>query len=155
MGKRSAPKPTPKPGELFGKAESARLVQAIAAAERGNRGEVRVHIEARCNERDPVERARQLFGMLGMPGTRDDTGVLLYLAVQNRKTAVFAGSGIHGAATAGFWQEVVDEVAAGFTRGDALGGLEAALEAIGDLLRTHAAGDDRAGDELPNQVTTS
>ena len=141
--------------ELFGTAESALLVEAISAAERGNRGEVRVHVEARCPEQDALDRARELFHQLGMDRTRDDTGVLLYVAFEDRRAAVFAGSGIHGAAAKGFWQEVVDEIADGFRGGEPLDGFRAALEAIGSLLRQHASGDDAAGNELPNQVTTS
>jgi uncharacterized membrane protein len=151
-------KASPRPAgskELFDTAESAQLVDAIGAAERGNRGEVRVHLEARCSQKDPLERAREIFFKLGMERTRDDTGVLLYVAFEDRKAAVFAGSGIHGAAAKGFWQEVVDEIAAGFRDGEPLEGLRAALGSVGVLLREHAAGDDSAGDELPNQVTTS
>ena len=45
--------------------EEERLVAAIREAEKGNRGEVRVHIEARCKG-DPLERAAFLFGELHM-----------------------------------------------------------------------------------------
>ena len=40
-------------------------------------------------------RARQIYHLLGMSGTREDTAVLLYVALSDRKAAVFAGSGIH------------------------------------------------------------
>jgi uncharacterized membrane protein len=135
--------------------DSEKLVRAIADAERGNRGEVRVHLERRCPGNDALSRARALFAELGMPKTRDDTGVLLYVAVDDRRAAVFAGSGIHGAAEAGFWQEVIDGLARHFGRGEAAAGLCGAVERIGELLRVHAPGDDSAGDELPNVVTTS
>jgi uncharacterized membrane protein len=140
-------------GELFVAAESERLVAAIADAERGNRGEVRVHLEQRCPRGDALERAKRVYAQLGLHQTRDDTAVLLYVALNDRKVAVYAGSGIHGAAEAGFWSIVVDRVAAGFKKGEPVEGLVAALEEIGDLLRTHAAGDDTAGNELSDQVS--
>ena len=134
--------------------EAEALVAAIGEAERGNRGEVRVHLEEQCPG-DALARAREVFAGLQMHKTRDDTGVLLYVATHHRRAAVFAGAGIHGSREAGFWQEVADAVADGFRRGAPTQGLVTALERIGDLLRTHAAGDDDAGDELPNKVTTS
>jgi uncharacterized membrane protein len=143
----------PKHAGIFDGTQSARLVQAIAAAESGNRGEVRLHLEGRC-KRDPLERAKRLFAELGMQKTRADTGVLLYVAVEDRKAAVFAGKGIHGAAAPDFWKKVVDGVAQGFKENKPLDGLLEALEQIGDLLREHAAGDDHAN-ELPDQVSMS
>lgn len=136
-------------------AEQARLVDAIRRAEEGHRGEVLVHLERKCREPDALKRAAQLFEQLGMRNTAADTGVLLYVAVADRKAAVFAGQGVHGAAQPGFWQEVVDEVATGFRAGQPLPGLEKAVERIGGLLRTAAPGEDTAGNELPNVVNQS
>jgi uncharacterized membrane protein len=135
--------------------QEAALVAAIRDAERGNRGEVRVHLERRCPGGNALHRARELFHKLGMPATRDDTGVLLYVAVEDRKAAVFAGAGIHGAAREGFWQQVVDAVAQGYRRGEPVGGLVEALGRIGTLLREHAPGEDMAGNELPDEVSES
>ncbi len=134
--------------------EEAQVVAAIEAAEAGHRGEIMVHVEARCRGGDALARAGVLFDELGVGATRDGTGVLLYVAVDDRKTAVFAGSGVHGAAAPGFWQEVVDQVAEGFRSGAPTAGLTAAVGAAGDLLRRVVPGEDEAGDELPNRVST-
>jgi uncharacterized membrane protein len=131
------------------------VVAAIAAAERGNRGEVGVHIEDRYDGAGPLDRAAALFTILGMDQTRDGTGVLLYVAVRDRRATVWAGPGVFGAAEPGFWRAATDHVAKGFADGDPGAGLVAALGVIGDLLRTAAPGEDTAGDELPNKVTTS
>jgi uncharacterized membrane protein len=135
--------------------ERKAVIAAIGAAEAGNCGEVCVHLEKKCPLDDVLARAEQLFGRLQMHDTKDDTGVLLYVAVDDRKVAVYAGKGIHGAAADGFWQDVASAVATGFKSGAPLVGLRDALERIGDLLREHVPGSDDAGDELPNQVTTS
>lgn len=126
---------------------------AIAEAESGNRGEVRVHIEEFCAG-DPLERAGEIFAELDMNETTEDTGVLLYVATVDRACAVFAGSGIHGARDPEFWQEVADAVAGGYRRGDPLAGIEMALLEVGQVLRERVPGEDSAGDELPNAVTT-
>lgn len=138
----------------FTKAEDDRLVAAIRAAEKGSRGEVRVHVEQSCREGNALGRAKVLFRELRMGRTRADTAVLLYVSTGDRKAAVFAGNGIHGAADPAFWQSVTDAVAEGARAGDLAGGIARALERVGDLLREHAPGEDTAGNELPDVVTT-
>ncbi len=140
---------------MFEPEQEAILVQAITDAERGNRGEVRVHVEAESPYEDPMDRAEELFGELGMGETAADTGVLLYVATDDRECAVYAGEGIHAAKDPGFWQEVADGLALGYGRQDPIAGFEMALLRIGELLREAVPGEDTAGDELPNAVTTS
>jgi uncharacterized membrane protein len=132
------------------------LNDAIAAAEKGHRGEVRVHLEKQCPpEKSPVERASELFDSFGMHRTREDTAVLLYVSLDDGRSAVHAGSGIESAATPELWKSVTKEIDGGFAIGEPLAGLCAALEQIGEMLRQHAAGEDVAGNELPDVVTSS
>src|SRR3712207_6261186 len=140
-------------GRLIGKTEEARLLEAIRRAEQGSRGEGIVHVERHCEGGDALARAATLFQTLGMRRTAADTEVLLYVAEKDRKAAVYAGQGIHGAAEPGFWQTVVDAVAAGSRRGELVAGLESALEHLGGLLRSAAPGEDQAGNELPDRVS--
>ncbi len=148
-------------GPLFGTklltaTDDARIVAAIARAEKGSRGEVRVHLERRCPSADPLDRARDRFAHLNMHATADATGVLLYVALSPRVACVFAGEGIHGAANEGFWDEVVDRVGRGFAEGRAAEGLIGAIDSIGELLRRAVPDhDDARGNELPDEVSTS
>lgn len=148
-------------GPLLGKqlltaADDARLVAAIAAAEKGSRGEVRVHLERRCPTADPLDRARDRFAHLNMHATADATGVLLYVALSPRVACVFAGEGVHGAANEGFWDEVVDCVGRGFADGRAAAGLLEAIDRVGALLRRVVPDDgDARGNELSDEVSTS
>jgi uncharacterized membrane protein len=132
------------------------LTEAIAAAEKGHRGEVRVHVETRCpRDKKPQARAAELFDAFGMYRTREDTAVLLYVSFDDGRSAVHAGSGIRDAAAPGFWRAVSDEVDRGFDVGEPLAGLCAALEQIAEMLREHAPGEDIAGNELPDILTFS
>ena len=147
-------------GPTFGKKlltreDDVRVIEAIGRAEQGSRGEVRVHLERKCVPEDPLDRAREVFAALDMYETEEQTGVLLYVALEPRVACVFAGQGIHGAADPGFWDGVIDKVAAGFGSGQAAKGLIEALDAIGDLLREAVPGEDTHGNELPNTITTS
>jgi uncharacterized membrane protein len=134
--------------------DEQRIVRAIANAERGNRGEVRVHVEARCPTKDPLKRARALYFALKMNQTRDDTAVLLYVADQSRACAVWSGAGIHARGGEAFWKGVTDAVAGGYRQSKGADGVCEALGKIGELLRQHVPGEDTAGNELPNAVTT-
>jgi uncharacterized membrane protein len=135
-------------------ADEERVLAAIRQAEAGNRGEVGVHIDQQRHKHDPIERAEHIYRKLRMDSTRDGTAVLLYLSLANRQATVFAGPGIHAAAEPGFWQAVTDIVAKGAKSGDLPGGIEQGLAMVGDLLRRHAPGEDAAGNELPDAVTT-
>ena len=102
-----------------------------------------------------MERARAVFGELGMHETADGTAVLLYVSLSPRVACVYAGAGIHGAAGAAFWDEVVERVGRGFAEGRAADGLVEALGKIGELLRQAAPGEDTRGNELPDAVSSS
>ncbi|MCA9632659.1 MAG: TPM domain-containing protein [Myxococcales bacterium] len=133
--------------------DEQRVVRAIADAERGNRAEVRVHIEPRCAG-DALARARQVYAALGLARTREDTAVLLYVAPKSRVAAVVSGQGVPDQRP-GFWQEIVDEVANGYRGDQAADAIVAALGHVGDLLREVVGGEDEHGDELPDAVTTN
>jgi hypothetical protein len=133
--------------------ERRAIVDAVADAERGSSGEVRVHIEPRCPSGDALDRARALFQSLGMHRTRRGTGVLLYIATEDHRAAIFAGPGLYEASEASFWQAITQRVAAGFKNRRPADGIVAALQMIGERLREHAAGEDVSGNELPNELS--
>lgn len=143
-----------KPPRL-GAADESSVVEAIRRAERDNRGEVRVHLESRAPGGDALRRAREVFEGLKMHRTKEATGVLLYVAVDDRKAAVYAGRGIHGATAPEFWKSVTDAVAEEAREGRLGRGLVAALGLIGKVLREKVPGEDRHGNELPDAVTSS
>lgn len=133
----------------------AAVVEAIREAEVGNRGEVRVHIERRCGHDDARERARELFDELSMHDTRERTGLLLYVALEGGRAAVFADSGIPGGSEASTWHPHVARIAEGHRQGRVTQAIVEALSGIGRLLRQQVPGDDVHGNELPDRVTSS
>jgi uncharacterized membrane protein len=133
-------------------ADERRIVAAIGAAERAHRGEIQVFVERRYRGAGPIARARELFLELGLERTADGTGVLLYVAADDRRAAVWAGPGVYGAALPDFWREVIAEVARGFAQGAPAAGLERALAKLGAILERAAPGHDVRGDELDNRV---
>lgn len=128
------------------------LIDAIAQAERGNYGEIMVHIEDICSFEEPLDRAKELFFHHKMNQTQNASGILLYVALESRKVAIFADSGIYPAKDPSFWQKVIDDFASMCAKDMLIEGVCSALQAIGDLLRLHLPKEDTAGNELPNQV---
>lgn len=135
-------------------ADEARVVDAIRAAEAGNRGEVRVHVERRCGD-SALGAARRWFFELDMHRTAADTGVLIYVAHADRQAAVFAGGALHAEVAPAEWQAVIDAVIAGYRAGRPADGLCDGLARVGDILRAALPGEDIAGNELPDAISTA
>ena len=140
------------PSPFFNKTQEAQIIAAINQAEAGNKGEVKVHIAQKCRTSDPLEQAETLFYQLGMHHTREATGVLLYIATQSRKAAIFADQGVYPRREQSFWQAIIDRLGEDFAKGEPLAGVLNALTAIGDLLREQVPGQDLAGNELPDEI---
>ncbi len=132
--------------------EEQAIVRAITRAERGHRGEIRVHLEPRCGA-DAEARARTVYARQGLHRTRDDTAVLLYIAPESRRCAIHAGRGVRGGERQEDWKRVTDLVARGYAEGRGAAVIAEAVRAIGVMLRSRAPGEDRHGDELPNSIS--
>lgn len=126
--------------------------RAIAEAERGTSGEIRVHLDARCPG-DPMARAVAVFEGLGMTRTTLRNGVLVYVAVEDRKLAVIGDAAVHERVGSVYWVRLRDTVLGHFREGHPRVGLVAAVREIGEVLRRHfpRAPDDE--NELPDDVS--
>ena len=83
--------------------EEQEIVAAIIEAEKNTSGEIRVHIEA-TTQLDHFSRAQQVFHFLKMDNTKDENGVLLYVAVQDKRFVIYGDRGIDQAVPKGFWE---------------------------------------------------
>ena len=142
------------PSRFFSQDEQRAIQRAIEGAESGTSGEIRVHLDRRCAG-DPVEAARAWFDRLGMRATAQRNGVLLYLAITDRKFALYGDEGVHGVLPEGTWERLRDAMVAEFSKGRFVEGIAGAVAAIGDALKTHfpRAAEDK--DELSDELSTS
>ena len=120
--------------DFFTEEEEARIVAAIAAAERRTSGEIRVHVESHCRAEDAMTTARTHFRRLGMERTAARNGVLFYLATRDGAFAVVGDEGIHRQVGDEFWTALRDRMAERFRQDDFAGGLEEAIGAVGERL---------------------
>ena len=95
---------------LLSEADFDAIAEAIREAERTTSGEIRVHLERRLPRgvTDALARAREVFTRLGMHRTAERHGVLIYVAVEDRKLAIVGDEGIHARTGDDHWASVRD-----------------------------------------------
>ncbi len=131
-----------------------RIVAAIVAAEARSRGEIRVHAANRAVA-DPQRAAAEEFERLGMAGTAERIGVLIFVAPLSRNFAVLGDSGIHARCPPEFWQQVAAAMEQDFRADRYTDGIVKGIERAGAMLAEHFPRLEGATDrnELPDSVS--
>lgn len=133
--------------------EEQQIIDAIARAEEKTSGEIRIHIEHHC-EVEPLKRASVIFHELGMDETHLQNGVLIYVATEDHKVAVYAGKGIHEQVEDEFWNDILTLIIRHFKEDAFEEGIEKAVNRVGDKLAElfpfHEKGDVN---ELPDEIS--
>lgn len=142
-----------KPVAYFTDAEQEQISVAITEAEKRTSGEIRVFVEARCKKATPIDRAAEVFQQLKMEQTAARNGVLVYVAMKDRKLAVFGDEGIHSRVGEAFWKQEVDNMIRHFSGEQHVAGIISIVHSIGEALLTHFPFDEKGDEnELPNHV---
>lgn len=100
-----------------------------------------------------MARAVAVFERLGMHRTADRHGVLIYVAVGDRKLAVIGDRGIHEQVGEAYWQRLVTAVTSHFGQERPRDGFIHALSELGDVLRQHFPRRPDDVDELSDEVS--
>ncbi|HKX11790.1 MAG TPA: TPM domain-containing protein [bacterium] len=140
------------PSRFFGKAEEARIVAAIQAAERETSGEIRVHL-LRSDTDDLLAHGNQLLEKLGITRTRDRNGVLFLMELKSQRFAVVGDRGIHEKVGQEFWNAIRDRVLEQFRRGQFEQGLIEGIQACGNKLKHLFPPRQDDADELVNDIS--
>lgn len=133
------------------------ITQAIAKSERQHSGEIRVAVEAaldwhRLRHRQSArERALEVFSELRVWDTEHNNGVLIYLLLADRDVEIIADRGIARLVGQGEWEKICQKMEAAFRQGQFEEGILSGVTAVGEVLRRHFPGPDRAGNELPDR----
>jgi uncharacterized membrane protein len=95
------------------------------------------------------------FEALGMAGTAERLGVLIYVAPLSRNFAVVGDDGIHARCGTGFWQQVAGAMQRAFRAGRYSDAILTGIERVGSLLAEHFPRPEGASDrnELPDAVS--
>lgn len=139
---------------FFTPEQKRQIVEAIQKAEHATSGEIRVHLEEYCPG-DVLDRAAYLFETLGMSQTAARNGVLIYLAVKDRKFAIVGDAGINAVVEEHYWEDVKHMLAEHFKRGEYISGLTKAIERTGSKLKKHFPFQANDVNELSDEISFS
>ena len=130
-----------------------RVVACIRAAEAQTTGEIRVFIESRCGYTDAMQRAVELFTKLGMYHTEHQNAVLVYVALKDRRFALYGDTAIYDAGGAALWEQSAAALRDHLRDGAIAAGLCACITGLGAVLAAHFPPDASVTkNELPDEI---
>nr|WP_298924677.1 TPM domain-containing protein [uncultured Allomuricauda sp.] len=138
--------------EFLTAGEEQEIIEAILEAEKNTSGEIRVHIEA-TTKIDHFSRAQQVFHFLKMDNTKEENGVLLYVAVDDKKFVIYGDSGIDRAVPKGFWDTTKDLISSHFKQGHFKQGIVEGVIKAGKELEAHFPWNHNDTNELSDAIS--
>jgi uncharacterized membrane protein len=135
------------------KTEEEEIVEAIRQAEMTTSGEIRVHLEPSTGKQDIFERAMEVFHSLKMDNTKQENGVLIYVAVEDRNFVIYGDKGINEVVSDDFWESTKDLIVSYFKKGEFKDGLVAGVLKAGEQLQKHFPWDEDDTNELSDQIS--
>lgn len=137
--------------DIFNSDEQHAISHAVGLAENRTSGEIRVCVE-RSTKENAIDRATYYFNKLGMNQTSLKNGVLIYLAVEDRKFAIIGDEGINKKVPDNFWEETKNVMTAYFIKKELVEGIVKGIHVAGEQLKHYFPVADDDINELPNEV---
>jgi hypothetical protein len=131
--------------------------EAIRDAETGHCGEIRFAVEPSLNLKRLLtgqsarERALEVFSLLRVWDTEQNSGVLIYLLLADRRVEIVADRGIHARVSREEWEQICHEMESALHAGNFEAGAVSGIKATGAHLARHFPSGDERGDELSNR----
>jgi uncharacterized membrane protein len=137
---------------FFSSEESAKIVAAIAQAEKNTSGEIRVHLASKVKG-EVLEAAVQTFGKLGMHKTELRNGILIFLVPSQKVFAIYGDQGINEKVPSNFWKEERDLLQQYFKEGQYVDGVCEVVQQVGEKLQTFFPIQPDDKNELSNEIS--
>lgn len=129
------------------------IVATIRKAELETTGEIRVHIDDRCDG-DAMDRAIELFYHLKIDKTRFKNGTLIYITTEDKKFAVIGDEAIHEKVGSKFWNDITQKLHKDFTENNYCKGVVESIERISDILKKYfPQTDNLKHNELSDEIS--
>ncbi|WP_029037938.1 TPM domain-containing protein [Salinimicrobium xinjiangense] len=138
--------------DFLSKEDEAEVVAAIQKAELKTSGEIRVHIE-HSFKGDIWARAMEVFHLLKMDNTKEDNGVLIYVAVDDRQFIIYGDKGINAVVPKDFWETTKEAIVAQFKKGNFKQGLIDGILRAGKELQEHFPWSEGDQNELSDKIS--
>jgi len=140
------------PSVFFSKEEKKEIEQSIKEAEKNTSGEVRVHIESTCSENE-LDRAAYWFSELKMHKTELRNGVLIYMALSDRKFAIIGDIGINAKVAPDFWESTKEQMVSYFKEQKIAKGLCVGVIQVGNQLKKYFPYQKDDVNELNDEIS--
>lgn len=141
---------------FFSDDDFLRISNKIKEMEKNTFGEIRVAVKEKksfFNRRKQIRAlAEKEFYKLNMHNTRDKTGILLFLLLNERQFYILADKGIYEKVEEGTWQKVRDEIQLHFHGGKFPEGLILGIERVGKILSEYFPVKADDTNELSNKI---
>ena len=141
---------------FFDDDEFLRISTKIKETEKKTAGEICVSVKERRSFQQKKKTLRQLaedeFYRLGIAKTRDSTGVLFFLILEDRQFYILADKGINEKVSQETWDQIKEEMQGRFLKGEFCKGILFGIEEAGKILSTHFPIKPDDTNELSNRV---
>jgi len=134
--------------------EEQEIVKAIRVAEKNTSGEIRVHLE-KSSKIDVFNRAMEVFHLLKMDNTKQQNGVLIYVAVDDKTFVIYGDKGINDVVDKDFWNSTKDAIQEQFKIGNFKQGLIDGILKAGIALEKNFPWHHNDTNELSNEISKS
>lgn len=125
---------------------------AIENAELNTSGEIRVHLAKNCKE-DVLKKSKKVFEKLKMHQTDLRNGVLIFLAIEDRKISILGDKGINDLVEPDFWDSIKNNMVDQFKKEQFTVGLCQGIKMIGVKLKNHFPYQKDDVNELTNDIS--
>jgi uncharacterized membrane protein len=142
---------------VFARSDLAAIGKAVAASEKLHRGELRFVVEASLpltalwRNLAPRARAVDLFSALRVWDTAENSGILIYVQLVDRKVEILADRGIAARVPQAEWDAICRGMEQSFREGQWRQAAVQAVTRAGELLASHFPARDDNPNELPDQ----
>lgn len=140
------------PENYFTEEQKDTMVKAIQEAEKNTSGEIRIHFENHC-KKDVFECAKETFALLNMHKTAQRNGVLVYIALKDKKLAIIGDQGINEKVPDHFWDDIKNRMIEKFRAGQICEGVCQAVQATGLQLKKYFPYQSDDINELPDDIS--
>ena len=141
----------------FPRATLTHIESAVRESERRHRGEIRFAVEgplefvAVLRGLTPRMRALEVFSLLRVWDTEENTGVLIYVQLVDRDIEIVADRGIARLIAQERWDGICRHMETAFAQGRFEAGVIAGLTEVSTLLAEHFPAGPENADELPDR----
>lgn len=142
---------------VFARADLAAIGAAVSASEAVHRGELRFLVEgpmpvsALRRDESPRQRAIELFARQRVWDTEENSGILIYVQLVDRRVEILADRGIAAKVPQAEWDAICRGMEQAFRAGQWREGALAAVARASELLAVHFPVGGRNPNELPDQ----